>query len=201
MTLTAVLFAGGYSRRMGKDKATLSINGEPLWARQLRILRALNPAGILVSARLRPEWCPAEIPVVLDEPPSRGPLSGLSAALKKSETTHLLALAVDLPRMTSGHLQKLWKLAGDDWGVVPSIDGKFEPLCAIYLCGKCVETAAGDALCGHDFSLQSFLAGLIGQNHLRVFSVPDSERDDYLNTNSPADFARVVAETKRIYVP
>jgi molybdopterin-guanine dinucleotide biosynthesis protein A len=201
MTLTAALFAGGDSRRMGKDKATLSINGEPLWARQLRILRALNPAAILVSARSRPEWCPAEIPVVLDEPPSRGPLSGLSAALKKSETTHLLALAVDLPRMTSGRLRKLWKLAGADEGVVPSIDGKFEPLCAIYPCGKCVETAAGEALCGQDFSLQSFLAGLIGQNQLRVFSVPDSERDNFLNTNSPEDFARAVAETEKIYVP
>src|SRR5437867_2135004 len=96
-TLTAVLFAGGESRRMGADKAMLEIGGEPLWARQLRRLRELQPERILISARSKPAWCPAEIETVLDEPPSRGPLSGLAAALKIIQTTHLLALAIDLP--------------------------------------------------------------------------------------------------------
>ena len=93
MTLTAVLFAGGEARRLGADKATLLWEGEPLWSRQLRTLRELAPEKILISARTKPAWCPPEIETVLDEPPARGPLSGIVAALKKMETTHLLALA------------------------------------------------------------------------------------------------------------
>jgi molybdenum cofactor guanylyltransferase len=96
-TLTAVLFTGGESRRMGADKATLVLDGEPLWSRQLRTLRELQPERILISARTKPAWCPPEIEVVLDKPPSRGPLTGLAAALKRIHTTHLFALAIDLP--------------------------------------------------------------------------------------------------------
>ncbi|HEY2139818.1 MAG TPA: nucleotidyltransferase family protein, partial [Chthoniobacterales bacterium] len=50
-TLSAVLLAGGESRRMGRDKATIQFNGCPLWERQLEIVRALNPDTIFVSAR------------------------------------------------------------------------------------------------------------------------------------------------------
>ncbi|MGH7980442.1 MAG: NTP transferase domain-containing protein, partial [Limisphaerales bacterium] len=110
-TLTAALFAGGSSRRMGVDKATLILNGDPLWSRQVAILRALNPAKILISARNKPGWCPAVVEAALDAAPSRGPLEGLAAALGKIQTTHLLALAIDLPRMTSAHLTKLRALA------------------------------------------------------------------------------------------
>src|SRR5579864_2470571 len=110
-TLTAVLFVGGLSRRMGIDKATLEFAGEPLWARQLRQLRELKPDTLWISARSRPPWCPPEIEVILDDPPSRGPLSGLDAALRRLQTSHLLALAIDLPRINVELLRKLWCLA------------------------------------------------------------------------------------------
>jgi molybdopterin-guanine dinucleotide biosynthesis protein A len=51
MNISAVLFAGGESRRMGKDKATVLFRGKPLWQIQLDLLRALQPAEIFVSAR------------------------------------------------------------------------------------------------------------------------------------------------------
>src|SRR5215467_14754983 len=108
MTLTALLMAGGVSRRMGFDKATVMLAGKPLWQRQLTLLKKLHPQNLCVSARCRPAWCPADIEIMLDEPPSRGPLSGLAAALTRLKTSHLLALAIDLPRMTGLHLRQLW---------------------------------------------------------------------------------------------
>jgi len=60
-TLTAVLFVGGAARRMGTDKASPLWQGEPLWSRQLRTLRELQPQKILISARTRPDWCPAAV--------------------------------------------------------------------------------------------------------------------------------------------
>jgi molybdopterin-guanine dinucleotide biosynthesis protein A len=189
MTLTAVLFVGGQSRRMGVDKATLVLNGRPLWSRQLGMLRELKPEKILISARTKPAWCPPEMEVVLDEPPSRGPLSGLAAVLKRIQTTHLLALAIDLPRMNAAHLRKLWKLARPKCGVLPSIDGELEPLCAIYPGGEVAAAAAEKALSGPDFSLRSFAAALVNQKQLMILPLADAEKDCHLNVNTAEELA------------
>ena len=54
MTFSAVLLAGGESRRMGTDKATFLFRGKPLWQAQLETLRKLRPAEIFLSARTDP---------------------------------------------------------------------------------------------------------------------------------------------------
>src|SRR5207244_11014236 len=92
MTLTAVLLAGGESRRMGTEKATIVFNGEPLWQRQIKLLRHLGPENILVSARAERSWRAADTEVVLDQPPSRGPISGLTAALGRARKSQLIEL-------------------------------------------------------------------------------------------------------------
>src|SRR5713101_517562 len=74
MNISAVLLAGGESRRMGKDKATLLFRGKPLWQIQLELLRKLEPMEILVSARTDPPWRPPDMQFVADEPPSCGPI-------------------------------------------------------------------------------------------------------------------------------
>ena len=83
MKISAVLVAGGESRRMGRDKATLLFHAKPLWQIQLELLRKLEPTEIFVSARTDPVWRPADVQFVADDLPSRGPLSGLAASLAK----------------------------------------------------------------------------------------------------------------------
>jgi molybdopterin-guanine dinucleotide biosynthesis protein A len=154
MKPSVLLLAGGRSRRMGVDKAILPISGEPLWQRQLRVLSDLRPDAVWVSARTVPPWCPPEIEVVPDKPPSRGPMSGLVAGLRRLQTSHLLVLAIDLPQMTAEHLRKLWALARPGIGVIPFHGDYFEPLCAIYPVEAMV--AAETALSSGDVSLQHF---------------------------------------------
>jgi len=185
-TLTAVLFVGGLSRRMGMDKASLRIAGEPLWTRQVRLLRELRPDALWISARTRPAWCPSEIEVIADEPPSCGPLSGLSAALKRISTSHLLALAIDLPRMTIEPLNNLWSLAQAGCGVIPAHGDFLEPLCAIYPAEAAAHAAATLNL-GDDVSLQSFTKSLLAENCMKVCWLSDAERRLFHNVNTPYD--------------
>jgi molybdopterin-guanine dinucleotide biosynthesis protein A len=184
-TASAILLAGGRSRRMGVDKATMLIAGESLWERQLRILSTLRPAALWVSARSMPSWCPPEIPVVLDKPPSLGPLSGVAAGLARLQTPHLLVLAIDMPQMTENHLQKLRGLARPGVGIIPLHGDYFEPLCAVYPAEAL--TAAEEALNQGEASLQSFAQTLLARSQAQVYDLTPHERSLYLNMNTPSD--------------
>src|SRR5438477_9370914 len=132
MKISAVLLAGGDSYRMGKDKATIVFRGKPLWRIQLDLLRRLELAEIFISARTDPPWRPSDIQFVWDDPPSRGPLSGLTAALAQIQTGHLLALAIDMPFMTENYLRAISHKIEPGRGALPMIGDRAEPLAAIY---------------------------------------------------------------------
>jgi molybdopterin-guanine dinucleotide biosynthesis protein A len=185
MAVTAVLLAGGESRRMGCDKATLVWRGRPLWEWQIEKLRKLRPERILLSAKSDLPWRPADVGLVLDVIPSRGPLSGLAAALACTETEYLLALAVDMPFMTNEHLRLLCSLATDGIGVIPMIDGNAEPLGAIYPNES--RPVFLEALESNNFSLQPIVGKLVALNMLRVMPVSGPAREFYKNINEPGD--------------
>src|SRR5437660_12915139 len=128
MSLSAVLLAGGESRRMRCDKATVEWRGRPLWKWQIEKLRAARPEKVFVPARSDPLWRPPDVELILDMPPSRGPLSGLAAPLGSIETGHLLAPAIDLALLTIEHPQPASSRAVSGTGETPRTDGKAEPL-------------------------------------------------------------------------
>src|SRR5215471_13183839 len=132
MTFSAVLLAGGESRRMGMDKATVLLRGKPLWQVQLETLRRLRPAEIFLSARTDQSWRPADVQFIADIPPSCGPLSGIAASLEKIHTAHLLTLAIDMPFMNENYLRSMCDAIEPGRGVVAQIDDRAEPLAAIY---------------------------------------------------------------------
>jgi molybdenum cofactor guanylyltransferase len=189
MNISAVLLAGGESRRMSKDKATLPFRGKPLWQIQLELLRKLEPAEIFVSARTDPVWRPADVEFVADDPPSRGPLSGLAAALAQMRTKHLAALAIDMPFMTEKYLRFLCAQIEPGRGVLPKIDNRAEPLAGIYPLE--VEVDLRSALSGIDFSLQTLTSGLVEAGKLRAIPVSDEARKLFLSLNEPADLQSI----------
>jgi molybdopterin-guanine dinucleotide biosynthesis protein A len=189
MNISAVLLAGGESRRMGRDKATILFRGKPLWQIQLDLFRTLNPKEIFVSARTDPAWRPADVDFVSDIPPSRGPLSGLAASLDRMCTTHLLVLAVDMPLMSEEYLRHLCDKIEPYVGVVPRIHGSAEPLAAIYPREAVTEFQA--ALAGPDFSLQNVTRLLVEYGKLRELAVTEQEQSLYLNVNRLSDLQSV----------
>jgi molybdopterin-guanine dinucleotide biosynthesis protein A len=185
LTFTAVLLAGGESRRMGRDKAGVVFSDEPLWRRQLRVLRDLGPEKVFVSARTESSWLPGDTELLLDQPPSRGPLSGLTKALTQMQTSHLVVLAVDMPFVTREQLRLLCSLVTPGSGVVPAIGERMEPLAAIYPVEAVPEFVA--ALAGNDFSLQGLIGKLVAAGKMRTFLVPEQDQRLYLSLNEPND--------------
>jgi molybdopterin-guanine dinucleotide biosynthesis protein A len=186
MNISAVLLAGGESRRMGKDKATLLFRDRPLWQIQFDLLRTLQPEEIFVSARTDPPWRPSDVQFVSDEQPSRGPLSGLSATLARISTDHLLALAIDMPLMTENYLRLICNLIEPGRGVLPMIGNHAEPLAAIYPKGTGTDFIM--ALSGSDFSLQSLARKLVDTGKLSPVNVLEEEGKFFRNFNHLSDF-------------
>lgn len=128
--LIGVVLAGGASSRMGRDKATLELDGEILAAGAARRLAAVCPEVALAD---RGRQLVPGLPSLLDGP-GRGPAAGLLGAAHAHPGRPLLALACDLPYVPVALLDELVRL-GDtgraDW-VVPRWRGGSEPLCALW---------------------------------------------------------------------
>jgi molybdopterin-guanine dinucleotide biosynthesis protein A len=197
MTLAGVLLAGGESRRMGRDKATLLLDGVPLWERQMGLLRALCPAELLVSAREAPPWLPADARFVADPLPARGPLGGLAAALGAMGATHLLALAIDMPAMTGEHLAALRGAASPGCGVLPWLGDHLEWLPAIYPAEA--GTVAAGMLAGDDVSLKGFTRALEAAGKMKRHTIGSPDAKLYANCNSPAEWQRHAAHREPIH--
>jgi molybdopterin-guanine dinucleotide biosynthesis protein A len=107
MNLSAVILAGGESRRMGRDKAWIESDGQPLIALALDKIRQLGVAEVFISGRADVDYSALKIPVLFDAKPGCGPLGGIEQALQVCATPLLLVLAVDMPHMTVSCLQTL----------------------------------------------------------------------------------------------
>ena len=169
---------------MGRDKATVQWRGSPLWACQLQKLRALT-SNVFVSTRVPVPWRPPDVKLVIDESPSRGPLSGVTASLAIAESDCLLVLAVDMPFITVSHLEQVCDRADVGVGAVPVVNGKVEPLAAVY--PKCCESIFAEALNGPDHSLRQVVGRLIALQLVRQISVSGAARRLYRSVNSPVD--------------
>ena len=185
VNISAVLLAGGESRRMGRDKTNILFRGKPLWRVQLETLRKLQTEQIFISARTDPRWRPGDVTLVADIPPSRGPLSGLAASLDHMNTSHLLALAIDMPWMSNKYLESLCARIEAGRGVLPQIRGRAEPLAAIYPREAAIE--ARKALAGTDFSLRSLVRDLVAAGKLQIMPVTQQDEKFFRNMNEIAD--------------
>jgi len=188
----AVLLAGGRSTRMGRDKATLLIDGQPLWQRQLATLRALHPAELFISGRRDGPYAAAGVEIIEDAIPDLGPLGGIAAALHHAESPLVLVLAIDLPAMTAEFLGTLLQ---DARPTVPRRNNNFEPLAAIY--PKSAHPIAEELLREDDRSLQRFVRRLIEDDLAQARSIVTEEWSLFRNVNHPA----TSCETDRVWFP
>ena len=157
----------------------------PLWQIQLDLLRKIQPQDLFVSAQIDPQWRPAEVAFVADDQPSRGPLSGIAAALSRTTTAHLLAVAIDMPFMTANYLRGLCQRIEPGLGVVPVIENRAEPLAAIY--PREAHDEVVGALSGSDFSLQLLVSKLIAAGKLDAIQVSQNETALFRNLNELQD--------------
>ena len=134
--LPLLVLAGGQSRRMGRDKATMEWEGTPLL---LRVIRRLAPvaAGVWVAARPGQALPPGEYRRVDDERPGEGPLAGLSRGLAaiggaSSDAGPVAVAACDYPYADPRLFPALLAASPGAAAIVPLLDGRAHPLLAVW---------------------------------------------------------------------
>ncbi len=190
--VTAFILAGGKSTRMGRDKAFVMLDGRSLLDRQLDLARS-------VCAAVRIVGDPAKLsqfaPVVEDVFRGCGPLGGIHAALRSSETDLNLLVAVDIPFVSTQFLEFLLakSRASESMVIVARTSDGWQPLCAVYRRG--FAEFAEKALRASRFRIDALFDPartlVIGQDELRQQGfLPDLFRN--LNTPEELSDARSV---------
>jgi molybdopterin-guanine dinucleotide biosynthesis protein A len=123
--MEAVLLTGGASRRMGRDKATLLVEGTPQAERLLAALKSIGqPVTVLGRQALE------GAAFLSDEEEFGGPLSALARFVPSEE--RVFVLSCDLPLFDPRTVEGLRSHLGDADAAVPILDGWRQPLCALY---------------------------------------------------------------------
>jgi molybdopterin-guanine dinucleotide biosynthesis protein A len=150
-----LLLTGGSSRRMGRDKAALTIGGVRLVDRAQAVLAAVCYPVLEVG----PGW--SSLDAVREEPPGAGPLAAVAAggaALRsRGHPGPALVLAVDLPNVDEPLLRFLADFPGQTT-VVPFVGGHPQPLCARYAADALA--AAGTLAAEGETSMRALLGSL-----------------------------------------
>jgi len=129
---SAIILAGGQSRRMRREKSLLPVNGRTLIE---TVIAQIGPHfdEILVSTVAKEKFAFLRLPLIEDEMPGQGPLMAILSALRVSAHAVNFILACDIPFIHIPFMQEILSLARAHDIVVPRYnDGKFEPLFAAY---------------------------------------------------------------------
>ena len=141
---TGIVLAGGESKRMGRDKRQLMVEGQTLLARTIAQLRPLV-VELLVVVRDLDQIPSVEARIVTDQYPGRGVLAGVHAGLAAARTSWAYLVAGDMPLLDAALLRSMAALPEEDCDiVVPCWQGELEPLHALYrpnICAPAAETA------------------------------------------------------------
>jgi molybdenum cofactor guanylyltransferase len=183
-TATAIILAGGQSRRMGTDKSLLPLDGQPLIQ---HIARQLEPLfdQVLIGANRPEKYAFMQLPVVPDEEPDQGPLMGILSCVSASAHELNFVTACDIPHLDLGFVLELLK-ASDGYDIVMpvSANGRHEPLFAVYR--KTMLPLARRVLRRGGRRITE----LFESAQVRFVDLPAA--DWYRNLNTPEDYRRAI---------
>lgn len=142
-TIAGAVLTGGASRRMGRDKALIEIDGVPLADRVASVLRCAGCDPVVAiggDERLRRRLA---TPVLPDRLPGHGPLGGVLVALETvadADGPHrdrVVVVACDLPDLTPASIGALIDAArrsdeGAAADVVVARSDRLEPAVAVW---------------------------------------------------------------------
>ena len=211
--VSALVLAGGQSRRMGRDKAFLDFDGAPLIERVIERVQSVCAETIIVANDTE-KYTRFGLRVVRDVYQGKGSLGGIFSGLQAASEEYALAVACDLPFLNDALLCYLITLAPQADVVIPRSHAptgkakdatRYEHLAvkesglhatqAIYS-KRCLEPMRARLL-ADDLRIINFF----DEVRVRVVEPDEVARFDpqmlsFINVNRPSDLAMALSQVK-----
>lgn len=189
--ISGVILAGGANKRFkGITKANIIIGGKTIISRSVDTIRDIFKELIIVTNTPGEFTEYSHLKIVGDTILKAGPIGGIHAALKASETEALFVFAGDMPLLSKDIIIRMIDYFNShDYDVlVPRISNDIEPLHAIYSCSvkKNLEEYLQK---GHNYAVRDFLRQL--KAGYMLFDESIENRNAFTNINTPSDLITI----------
>jgi molybdopterin-guanine dinucleotide biosynthesis protein A len=184
---TGVILAGGKNRRFGGlTKANLVVEGETIVSRILRVFRGLFDDIIIVTNNPEEFRYISNVRLVEDIIVGAGPLGGIHAALKSSDSAAIFVIAGDMPFPNKKFIREQIRVfsAADHDILTARVGDLIEPLHSVF---------SNKILA----DLETFLSergrrtarDFLSESDTAYFDIPDTKeaRKAFININFPDD--------------
>jgi len=178
-TVPAVIFAGGKSSRMGRDKASLPFGGYSTLAQyQYQRLKKIF-RNVYISSKT--DKFDFDAPLILDRYSVSSPMAGLVSAFETlAKTEAIFVLSVDAPFIEERIIAALLEADEQADAVIARNCERVQPLCGFYR-RSCL--APAKAALADDKHKMGMLLGELDTHY-----VDFKEREAFLNLNHPEEY-------------
>lgn len=196
--LTGIVLAGGKSRRLGTDKAQVTVGGRSIINRVMDALEGFCDE-VLIAANDPAPYEILGLRIVPDEEPGGGSVMGVYSALKVAANRFAFVVACDMPFLSRPFIEFMAGMDRDYDVLAPYVSGHIEPLHAIY--SQACIPAMEKLIAGGDKKIINFYDDiklvLIQEERVNRFS-PDGLV--FMNVNTPEDLekARTIEAGDRV---
>ncbi len=196
--LSVLVLAGGQSRRMGRDKARLVVQGEPLILRVVRRVKQVADE-VLVVSRWPHEYAFTGVACVPDVLPGQGPLAGMWSGALVAAGRYIAPVACDMPFVNPDLLQAMVEVLEAQphlEGVLPVEEERAHPLHGVYRRQTFLQTGARALRRG-----KRAIQAALDQMHLDLWTKArwrswEPEGRAFWNLNTFKDFQRLTSLLK-----
>jgi len=181
---------------MGWNKALIEIGGGSILRRTADLMRPLVEELFIVADDPSP-YFDLGLPAIPDVHRGCGAAGGIHAALRHAAHPLVICVACDMPHIAPGVLELLLNCSGpDDDALLPRIDGRPEPLLAVY--GRGARAGFERAIAGRRLRVMDALEGLrVRFVEEEALAAADPHRLSFVNVNTPDELAAARARAPR----
>lgn len=201
--MSAVIVAGGFSKRFGQDKGSIKLAEKPLILHVLdKLASVVDEIVVVVSSEMQErkfaEIIKQKARIIIDKADIQSPLNGALTGFETIQREYTLLLACDTPFLYSKILNFLLDMCINKNAVIPRWpNGNIEPLHATYYVEMAAK-AAEIALENGKLDMRSMIENMrniryISTTVLREF---DPKLTTFFNINTPNDLEKAEAMIK-----